>query len=49
MDTFEESYICISCTNEQVIKYSQPIICKQCYGRIFRKVRTAHRVIFTAR
>lgn len=46
---FQEEYVCADCGNKQTIKSTQPILCSQCHGRIFRKMRTKHIVQYVAR
>lgn len=45
----DETYICDSCGNVQVLKSTDPIMCNYCYRRVFRKLRVEKLVQFIAR
>jgi len=42
------TYICGKCGNDVELKSTDPLICKECQGRIFYKKRTRRAVQFQA-
>jgi len=48
-EVFEEKYICIQCGQTKTITSTEPILCKYCQKRIFRKIRTDKTIKLLAR
>jgi DNA-directed RNA polymerase subunit RPC12/RpoP len=45
----EEQYICIECGMEKKISSTEPILCRNCQKRVFRKIRLTQVVQHLAR
>jgi DNA-directed RNA polymerase subunit RPC12/RpoP len=45
----EEDYICIECGTEKKISSTEPILCRNCQKRVFRKIRVKENIQHIAR